>query len=94
MFVRFDDDPVGRQRRKRTQRGSSDLAGSVGIEPEEERATKKSGMQRQFPLCIVQAQANFKVQGITVDRAVVCFKKIFAPGQAYVASSRVRRINY
>ncbi|XP_043953976.1 uncharacterized protein LOC122820538 [Gambusia affinis] len=92
VYVKFDDERVGMQKRKSCHYPSSDLAGSTPIGPEEERATVKGGMRRQFPLRLAWACTVHKVQGLTVDEAVVSFSKIFAPGQAYVAISRVRNL--
>ncbi|TKS65165.1 ATP-dependent DNA helicase PIF1 [Collichthys lucidus] len=93
VYVKFDNADVGKLWRKRCAHPPGVDPASVGIDAEEERVTDKGGMRRQFPLKLAWACTVHKVQGLTVDEAVVSLDRVFQPGQAYVALSRVRSLS-
>ncbi|XP_048251539.1 uncharacterized protein LOC125379306 [Haliotis rufescens] len=93
LYVVFDNDDVGKKLRKVKQDASRLQANSTPIEPLEETVTNNGGIRRQFPLKLAWACTIHKVQGITVNKAVISLDKIFAAGQAYVALSRVSSLD-
>lgn len=92
VYVLFDDPQIGKQRRKQHPSNEAHLSNSTPIFPEEERIDYKGGTRRQIPLKLAYALTVHKVQGLTLDQAVVSLKKVFAPGQSYVALSRVKSL--
>uniref|UniRef100_A0A671TM37 ATP-dependent DNA helicase n=2 Tax=Sparus aurata TaxID=8175 RepID=A0A671TM37_SPAAU len=81
------DNPTAGQRFRKKILGPSD--NSVYIERSEENLSNKKGVvRRQFPMKLAFACTAHKVQGMTMPSAVVCLKRIFESGMAYVALSR------
>ncbi|XP_062409039.1 uncharacterized protein LOC134100005 [Sardina pilchardus] len=90
IHVEFEDPNVGKIQRSKAKRVSER---STIVEVQEEQVANNGGVRRQFPISLAWSVTVHKCQGLTVERAVVSLKKIFAPGQAYVALSRVRTVD-
>lgn len=85
--VIFDSQNVGIKTGKRTKKGNMVLIERI----QEEIVVRKSNaiVRHQFPLKLSWACTAHKVQGMTVEKVVVNLDRTFAPGQAYVALTRV-----
>ncbi|XP_039896714.1 uncharacterized protein LOC120739111 isoform X6 [Simochromis diagramma] len=81
----LDNENSGQKFRRKIQGSSDNL---VYIEKCEECTSKKGVVRRQFPMKLAFACTAHKVQGMTMESAVVCLKRVFEPGMAYVALSR------
>lgn len=92
IYVNFDDERIGSKLRAKFPCTVSGLQKATPIGRDEDKVTNRGGVRRQFPLRLAWACTIHKVQGLTLDKAVVSFKKIFSAGQAYVALSRVTSI--
>ncbi|KAL3987772.1 hypothetical protein ACER0C_014887 [Sarotherodon galilaeus] len=81
----LDNQNSGQKFRRKIQGSSDNL---VYIEKCEESTSKKGVLRRQFPMKLAFACTAHKVQGMTMESAVICLKRVFEPGMAYVALSR------
>ncbi|XP_076120789.1 uncharacterized protein LOC143101377 [Alosa pseudoharengus] len=90
IHVEFEDPNVGKIQRSKARRVSER---STVVEVQEDQVTNAGGIRRQLPISLAWAMTIHKCQGLSVNRAVVSLKKIFAAGQAYVALSRVRTLD-
>ncbi|XP_006820870.1 uncharacterized protein LOC100373785 [Saccoglossus kowalevskii] len=93
IYVVFDNEKIGNNVRKQSEEFSLLPKNSTLIKPQEDRVNNGGGIRRQFPLKLAYACTVHKVQGITVEKAVVTLDKMFAGGQAYVALSRVKTVD-
>ncbi|XP_077968311.1 uncharacterized protein LOC144422216 [Styela clava] len=84
IHVRFDDHRVGAALRIRSKCRYED---GVPITKVEDSFSGR-GSYKQFPLKLSWGCTIHKMQGVTVDAALVDFKKAFRAGQMYVALSR------
>ncbi|XP_063436496.1 uncharacterized protein LOC134717928 [Mytilus trossulus] len=90
IYIHFDNDRVGKNAKvQKIINGKR----CVGLEPSTEIIPFSNGTRKQYPLQLAWACTVHKVQGLTVQQAVVCLNKCFAYGQAYVALSRVTSKN-
>ena len=93
VYVRFLDPNVGRISRVPVSSGEQDV---VPIRPISARFYGKEGtlLQRtQIPLILCWAATVHKVQGLSLDAAVIDLGvNVFEPGMAYVALSRVQTL--
>ncbi|KAL0868792.1 hypothetical protein ABMA27_008224 [Loxostege sticticalis] len=89
ILVKFDDESIGNRLK--------DSDGCVAIPPVVAtfQGTKGYGdiERRMLPIILCWAVTVHKLQGTTLDKAVIDLgKKVFAKGQAYVALSRVKTL--
>lgn len=90
VFVKFDDPKVGKVLANKQFEQSS-----VALNPVEHQLFYHGRhiIRRQFPLVLAWASTIHKVQGISIDTAVMDIgSDIFDKGMVYVALSRVRSL--
>ena len=92
VFVTFDNERVGRKQVPHSSEGMHRKPVGIKIH-EESKANAHNVVRRQFPLKLAWGCTIHKTQGMTMDKCVVDMAGIFAPGQAYVALSRVTNMD-
>ena len=90
IYVKFDDESIGRLLQR------SDIRNAVPIVVIEHNYMMggRKITRKQFPLMLCWACTIHKIQGTSLDKAVVYLgREIFDKGMAYVALSRVRTLD-
>ncbi|XP_050409728.1 uncharacterized protein LOC126824539 [Patella vulgata] len=84
IYVKFDDERVGTILRRENKRSNDDIPeGCTPIEIQEEKVNYRGDIRRQFPLKLSYSTTVHKVQGLSLNSAVVSLKKIFSPGHIF-----------
>ena len=89
IWVRFPDDEHETEIEKETWTSIAYRLDEESHQLEEE----ETGSFKQFPVRLAWAITIHKSQGLTFDRAIVDAGASFAPGQVYVALSRLRSLD-
>lgn len=84
LGVQLDNPNAGKKHHRKVQGEEDDLA----YIKRSDESLRKGAVRCQFPIKLAYACTAHKVQGMTMQNAVVSLKKIFEPGMAYVALSR------
>ena len=88
VYVKFDNEKVGRKHMQKTSTIDPQKKSSVKIEPVDDSLRGKKATRRQLPLKLGYSATIHKTQGMTANEIVVSMNDIFQPGMAYVALSR------
>lgn len=78
IYVVFDNLKVGTKLRKQKQTLPEIPTNSTPISPVEDRVNTCGGLRRQFPLKLSFACTVHKLQGVTLDKAVVSLDRVCA----------------
>ncbi|XP_013855949.1 ATP-dependent DNA helicase PIF1, partial [Austrofundulus limnaeus] len=89
LGLRMDNQASDRNKR----RGASESDDLVYVERLEDNLKQRGAIRRQFPVKLAFSCTVHKTQGLTTQAAVVSLKKMFEPGMAYVALSRVTSLS-
>lgn len=91
VAVKFDNEDVGREQRRKRKPSNEQGIASVVLQPLSLplRQSTSRAARLQYPLKLAWACTIHKVQGVTVEKAVVSCERIFREGMGYVALSRV-----
>ena len=96
VLVKFHDDRVGRVSRVRLDDEDGEETEAVPVEPLTAKFYGRQGVtfqRTQLPLVTCWAATIHKVQGLSLDSAVIDLgPTVFEDGMAYVALSRVRTL--